>query len=118
MKYILIVFSLLTIMTPFAIAQDTYGAIAYSSSTGVFGKTTMRPDRATAESIAIGNCGEWDCKAVVWVRNACAAFAVGLGNAYGWAWDVVPANAEMNAIAECSARTSNCAIVTSICSYE
>lgn len=118
MKFLFLLVSVLIFSNSITRADDSYGAIAFSPSTGAFGKSMGRPDQATAESFAVWNCGEWDCKAVVWVRNACAALAVGLGNGYGWAWDVVPVNAEMRALAECGARAGDCVVVSTICSYQ
>lgn len=113
-----IVISLLTAVAgPAAHAADTYGAIAYSETTGAFGSATGYPSYARAELAAVRRCGQLDCAAVVSVRNGCAALAVGLGYAYGWGRDASSASAESRAMSECSARATNCAIVSSICSY-
>lgn len=56
-----------TLMTPApaARADGQYGAIAYSPSGQLFGRTKDAPSRAAAESAAMGACGKPDCKVLV-----------------------------------------------------
>lgn len=46
-------------------ADGQYGAIAYSASGQLFGRTKDAPSRAAAESAAMGACGKSDCKVLV-----------------------------------------------------
>ncbi len=58
-------------------AQDMYGAIAYSSSTGRYGYSYDWGSRSEAEDYARSQCGRSDCAIKVWFKNACGALAVG-----------------------------------------
>lgn len=52
-------------LAPAAQADGNYGAIAYSPSGQLFGRTKDAPSRAAAESAAMGACGKSDCKVLV-----------------------------------------------------
>jgi len=52
-------------LAPAANADGNYGAIAYSPSGQLFGRTKDAPSRAAAESAAMGACGKSDCKVLV-----------------------------------------------------
>jgi hypothetical protein len=52
-------------LPPTARADGQYGAIAYSASGQLFGRTKDAPSRAAAESAAMGACGKSDCKVLV-----------------------------------------------------
>src|SRR5665213_2568741 len=47
---------------------DSYGAIAYSRTSGAWGNSYKWGSRAKAESAAMGNCGQHakDCQVTVW----------------------------------------------------
>ena len=89
-------------------AQDNYGAIAYSSSTGRYGYSYDFGSRAEAENYAISKCGRSDCVVKVWFRNACGALAVGRRGALGWGWAGSRGQAEGRALSECQSRASGC----------
>jgi hypothetical protein len=55
----------LVALPPSARADGQYGAIAYSPSGKLFGRTKDAPSRAAAESGAMGACGNSDCKVLV-----------------------------------------------------
>lgn len=55
----------LVVLAPAGHADGQYGAIAYSASGQLFGRTKDAPSRAAAESAAIGACGKSDCKVLV-----------------------------------------------------
>src|ERR1041384_487030 len=74
-----------------AFAQDFYGAVAFSQSTGDSGWTKNYNTQQEAESEAIRYCrqnnGANDCKVYSYV-NACFALAVGGDNGFGTDWGV------------------------------
>lgn len=101
-----------------AFAVDTYGAIAFSESTGAHGTSWNYDNRWQAEQRAILECGRPDCQVLVWGRNTCLSLAVGNNNGYGWAWNNDPHTAQQRAMWECSARTLKCHTVTTFCKQQ
>jgi hypothetical protein len=91
-------------------AQDNYGAIAYSSSTGRYGYSYDFGSQAEAENYAISKCGRSDCVVKVWFKNACGALAVGRRGALGWGLAGSRGSAEGRALSECQSRTSGCSV--------
>lgn len=53
----------------------SYGAIAYSESTGEVGVSWNASTRQAAQEDAIAYCGEEDCKPAVWVQGGCGALS-------------------------------------------
>jgi hypothetical protein len=97
-------------------AQDNYGAIAYSSSTGNWGYSYDYGSRAQAENSALRRCGRDDCEIKVWFKNSCGAMAKASNGALGWSYAASSrAEAESLALSECEARGSNCRIVCWAC---
>jgi serine/threonine-protein kinase len=92
-----------------AAAQDNYGAIAYSPSTGAHGWAYDYGSRAAAEQVALSNCGQHadDCVVPIWFRNACGALAVG-ADGYGSGWGSNRNLAERYALQSCRKYTSGC----------
>jgi serine/threonine-protein kinase len=72
--------------TQAARADDYFGAIAYSPSTGYFGYSFGQDCEATAQNVALQNCCGQDRQVVVWVSNGYAALAVNNNGGYGSAW--------------------------------
>jgi len=95
-------------------ARATWGAIAYSYSTGRYGSSYDYPTQAQAINSAVERCRVNDCKAVVWFESGCGSFAVG-NRASGWAVGHSRAEAESKALAECRKRGGNCRIVAWAC---
>ena len=54
---------------------STYGAIAYSPSTGAMGIAYNHGARADADAAAIGFCSKADCVTVAYFSNSCGAIA-------------------------------------------
>jgi len=96
-------------------AQDMYGAIAYSSSTGRYGYSHDWGSRSEAEDYARSQCGRSDCAIKVWFKNACGALAVGQRGGLGWGWSSSRGAAESVALNECQAKSSGCNIRTWAC---
>jgi hypothetical protein len=94
-----------------ASADDHYGAIAYSPSTGAHGWSYDYDVRVAAESAAMAICrqGAVDCIVPVWFRNACGALAVG-PQGYGSGWGASRSNAENAALLTCGKYSDNCSI--------
>ena len=98
------------------VARADYGAIAYSSSTGRTGSSWNASCADEAQTLANNYCGTGDCRAIVWVQNGCAAFAIGDGGRYGWAWGNDLATAIGSALTTCSSTTTNCSVSARVCS--
>lgn len=105
-----------------AMAQQgfLFGAIAYSPTTRAIGVASDNTTQAEAESVALQNCRAsspeaTDCKNVMWVRNACAALAVGNEGGWGTDWGADRATAERKALAICAKYSSTCEVVRRVC---
>ncbi len=100
--------------------RSSYGAVAYSTSTGATGWSRHYATRSAAERRAKRECerysGSGDCRAVVWVRNACAALATASNRAYGWAWNTNRYTARRRALYQCRLRGRRCKIRHVVCS--
>jgi hypothetical protein len=98
------------------VAQDYYGAIAYSPSTRSHGWSSDHATRREAESRALANCRRHagDCVIPAWFRNGCGALADG-PKGYGSAWGASRSLAENYALQGCRRRSSGCAIVRWVC---
>jgi hypothetical protein len=97
-------------------ADDNYGAIAYSESTGNWGYSYDYGSRAQAENSALGRCGRGDCEIKVWFKNSCGALAKASNGALGWSYAADSrAEAESLALSECRSRGSNCRILCWTC---
>jgi hypothetical protein len=94
-----------------AAAQNNYGAIAYSPSTGAHGWSFDYGSRAAAEKVALANCRRHasDCVVPIWFRNACGALAVGT-NGYGSGWGSNRRLAESFALRTCRRHARGCRI--------
>lgn len=66
--------------------RNSFGAIAYSPSTGTFGYSYGKGNLADAEGTALGNCRGADRQIVVWVDHGFAALAVNSHGYIGAAW--------------------------------
>ena len=101
--------------------QDFYAAIAISQQTGATGWSRAYATQVASERAALRQCesfaGTGDCVVAVWVRNACASLAVGLDNAYGWAWNSSVSIAQTDALTSCSEVTTRCKIRETVCSH-
>jgi hypothetical protein len=76
-------------LTPIADAASSYGAIAYSASTGEYG-SAVAWNRKAAELGALFECqrrsAARDCEVKVWFRDAWGSLAVASNGAYGTGW--------------------------------
>jgi Domain of unknown function (DUF4189) len=64
----------------------SYGAIAYSRTTGAYGYSYSWGSRAKAESVALQNCAKRakDCEATVWFNHRCGAVSSDPGPTAFW----------------------------------
>jgi Domain of unknown function (DUF4189) len=100
----------------FAQTQPTYGAIAYSWSSGGCGNSANLSTRPDAERSAVSNCGRSDCEVVLWFRGGCAALAEGQGRKIGWAQAGSKDSAEKAAQASCYKNGgADCRVLCSVC---
>jgi hypothetical protein len=83
-----------------AAADDNFGAIAFSSSSGATGYSYDYDSRDGAE----------ERKVVLWFKNACGALAVGEGSGYGTGWASSRSEAENLAMGYCRQNTGGCEI--------
>jgi hypothetical protein len=98
------------------LAQEYFGAIAYSDGSKAHGWANDYPSRAAAEKAALANCSKHavDCRAVLWFRNGCGALATGIEGP-GWAWGDTQAVAEEKAVQLCMQKSATCSIARSVC---
>lgn len=99
-----------------ALAQDYFGAIAYSAKSGAQGWSTNQPSRQAAEKAALAACRKHakDCRAVVWFQNGCGALAVS-SKVYGWGWGTTQTLADAQALKACSEHAKNCKVKRRLC---
>ncbi len=95
-------------------ADNLFGAIAFSASTGKVGGGWNFAGKTEATTEAVSQCGVGDCDAVV-VFPACGAVAVGDGYGMGFSADKSVAKAEETALTNCTGYTANCLITMSFC---
>lgn len=97
-------------------AYDSYGAIAYSKSTGRYGYSYDYGTQSMAEAQALGNCGDVSCHVYVWFKNSCGALAKADNGDLGWGWSGSRGSAEARALANCrSVSGQSCDIVCWAC---
>eukprot|EP01037_Dinobryon_pediforme_P007361 gene7361-7429_t len=96
-----------------SLALADFGAIAFSSSDGAYGYGYNYANRRAAENRAMTECenhGGDHCKIVMWVKDACAALAIGTGNGWATEWRTGRGNAENAALRSCERNTDSCEI--------
>lgn len=116
-KSVLGAFLLVSMMASGAFAQS-FGAIAYSPSTGAAAWNHSYPNQSAAENAALVGCYKHarDCRVVVWYDRGCGALAVSPGGAWGSAYGPNSAAAQNNALASCSAHDRGCYVKRWQCS--
>jgi serine/threonine-protein kinase len=111
-KFVLIA----ALLPSLALAQDFFGAIAYSPGTGADGWAKDHPSRRAAQRAALEGCRQHakDCRPVVWFKNACGALAIS-NKAYGWGWGSTQALADAEAIKACAKHAKGCKVKRQVC---
>ena len=99
-----------------ALAQDLFGAIAYSTGSGAYGWAKDHPTRQAAERASLTACGKLakDCRNVLWFKNGCGSLAVS-AKAYGWGWGSTQALADGEAVKACSKHATGCKVTSQAC---
>ena len=117
MKRILASLAVLTLLAGPALA-DSYGAIAYSPSTGAAGWSYAYNSRGDAETAARRNCDSSanDCRIAIWFRNGCGAVAVGNRGGWGSGWAYDRHGAQRQSIRSCRKQTGSCRVIRWQCS--
>jgi serine/threonine-protein kinase len=113
-----IVAALLLMAAP-ATAQS-WGAIAYSPTTGAAGWSSDSVSEVEAEWTALGYCDQnaGDCVSAITFHDACGAVARGDGVGWGADWGIDGEIAQDTALQACYAHgNSSCKIVRWQCSY-
>ena len=83
--------------------HQCYGAIAYSSSTGLAGWSWRASSVAEAENLALSYCQARDATIVCWGQSCYICLATGPGRGHGWAWSADATIAMNNALERCRA---------------
>jgi serine/threonine-protein kinase len=100
-------------------AQNLYGAIARSRSTGDKGYAWNYSSRYEAERRAIAECnsysGAGDCRALLWFRNACGSIAESNDGGAGTGWGTTRALSQDYALDSCNGIGSGCRVTRTIC---
>ena len=95
----------------------SFGAIAYSRSTGAYGYSYKYANRAEAEKRAIQECGKNDCEVAAWFFNNCGALVTGSNGAWGAGYGDNERTAQVAARARCAKEGgTNCEIKFTQCS--
>lgn len=115
-KFLTAIFAISLFSTP-ALAQDYYGAIAYSQDTDAHGWSYDYPTRAEAEARAMSECAQYGrgCEVTTWFRNACGALAVGSNRGWGASWGEDQYAAQAEAMSICRRHDKGCDVVRWAC---
>lgn len=99
--------------------QQSWGAIAYSPSTGATGWSYDAVNEVDAELRALGFCDENadDCESVITFREACGAVARGANGGWGADWGIDGEIAQELALAQCAQHDDGCRVIRWQCSY-
>jgi hypothetical protein len=94
---------------------DHFGAIAFSTNSGLIGYSYNYGSGINAQNSAIHSCGYGDCTVVAVFTNTCGALAVGAGRRFGTGWAGTSEKAENIAMSDCSSRTTGCGVAQWAC---
>jgi len=103
------------------IDPDSFGAIAYSPSTGLHGYSYNYEDEESAQQAAVAACKAKDARAVCWVHDGFCALAVGdnkavWGVGYRFGSGVTTVDTKNAALVDCGKKTTNAHILICISS--
>ena len=97
--------------------SQSYGAIAYSASSGAYGYSEKYANRTQAESRAKQECGKSDCEIAAWYFNSCGALAADDDGHWGGAQGGNEEGARRAASARCEKEGGrNCRVIATQCS--
>lgn len=92
------------------------GALAEGG--GSFGFSRNHPDMSYAEQVALGNCGNAQCRIVETFSNSCLAYASASNGASGWARRHNESIARIRAMEICAERGGLDCVVRTNLGYE
>jgi hypothetical protein len=101
-----------------ALAQERYGAIAYSQQTDAHGWALHVPTQGAAEKGALKECGTHGpgCVVTTWFRNGCGALAVAPDRSWGADWGASEDEAGRKALARCGTQApKGCVVARAVC---
>ncbi|ALG67789.1 DUF2939 domain-containing protein [Beggiatoa leptomitoformis] len=103
------------------IKPNAYGALAYSTTSGMHGLSSQKSSQAEAEQEANNRCNSLtakkDCQVLSMINNACIALAKASdATIFGWAWNNTQLEAEERAMRDCQERSVDCRLQQSFCS--
>jgi len=103
---------------PLASAQDSYGSIAFSPTTGANGYVWGASSEANAERNAMKECRKRasDCITGINFWNSCGAVASGNKGGWGGAWGTTAVIAQELAMNYCRQHDSGCHVIRWQCS--
>lgn len=108
----------LALCAPPALAQERFGAIAYSPQSGAHGWARDHRTRAAAEKAALSACRKHakDCRSAVWFKNGCGAIAV-KPERYYWGWGTTQDLADRAALKACAkqGKGKDCKVTVQAC---
>jgi len=82
--------------------RNSYGAIAFSPSSGSFGYSDNYANRTQAENRAKSECGKNDCVIATWFFNHCGALATSANGSWGAEHSRSEVNAKSLALSRCA----------------
>ena len=98
-------------------SRQSFGAIAYSPSTGETGYSFGFSSRAASEQRAKRECGQSDCQIAAWYPNSCGALAVGDDGTWRGGLGSTESGARQDAQSDCmKAGGKNCKVIEVRCS--
>ena len=107
-----------TCSTP-AQSSASWGAIAYSRTTGSYGYSFSWGSQSKAESVALQNCTKnaKDCEATVWFNHQCGAVSSDAGPTAFWGLGKTVSQARAAAQSQCmKGGRKGCEVQVSTCS--
>jgi len=98
---------------------QSYGAIAYSPSTGAHGYSFRYRSQAGAQQRALRECNARSrgCRVAIWYRNACGAVAVAPNGSWGSGWGNSKQRANFEALKVCGRYSRGCSVRVNACSH-
>jgi predicted secreted Zn-dependent protease len=108
------------VKTGASFSSANFQGLAYDAKSGAIGFAFDQETKEAAESRAMAECKNKDCKFVQWANgeNACVSLAVNPKKAYGYANGKGQEETEEKTLATCSKFAKDCKIHTTVCAGE
>lgn len=97
---------------------QSYGAIAYSPSSGAHGYSFGYRNQSGAQQRALRECNVRGrgCRVAIWYKNACGAVAVAPNGSWGSGWGNSKQRANYEALKVCRRYSGGCSVRVNACS--